>query len=292
MHSLHCCFFAKGYAMTLLSFKIWVILLIFSVAQLGAYLALKTKKQHNGYFLLSLGNTFSAGIFLGAGLIHMLPDASDEFSDILAGDFPYAAFVASLGFLLILFIEKVLAARSAVQYGTQTEEKQKYAPYILLFILSIHSIIVGIALGTENTMAQSIIIAIAVLAHKGSAAFALVVDMLKSHINTKTILKLVTLFSMMTPLGIVLGGILAGQTSGKVTTLLIATFDALAAGTFLYVAIMEIFSEEFNAKKHVLGTSNHRHYRKSCSYRTLPVYPFPWRLFTLVIRNLFTAFRL
>jgi len=101
-------------------------------------------------------------------------------------------------------------------------------------------------------MAQSLIIAIAVLAHKGSAAFALVVDMLKNDMSKKMILKLVTLFSLMTPVGIFLGVFIAGQTSGHMTELLIATFDALAAGTFLYIAIMEIFNEEFNEKKHSL----------------------------------------
>ncbi|MEA3492063.1 MAG: ZIP family metal transporter [Campylobacterota bacterium] len=224
--------------MTILLFKTIMVLLIIITALAGGYLAFKIKESSRSTLYFSLGNTFAAGIFLGAGLIHMLPDAREGFSTVLASDFPFAAFIASLGFLLILFIEKSMAG------------KQKNASYILIFILSIHSIIVGVALGTEETIKQSIIIAIAVLAHKGSAAFALGVSMLKSEIESAKIMNLITMFSLMTPLGIVIGLVISNALSGKSTQFSIALFDALAAGTFLYIAIMDIFNEEFEEKSY------------------------------------------
>jgi len=247
--------------MHLLEFKILIIFFIIAIAQIGAYLALKTKESKQGKLYLSLGNTFSAGIFLGAGLIHMLPDATEEFSAVIKNDFPFAPFIATLGFLLILFIEKVFIANPEHSSSVdKKKEKTTFSPYILLFILSIHSIIVGIALGTENQMTQSIIIAIAVLAHKGSASFALVVDMIKSNLNNTLIMKLIIFFSFMTPVGILLGAIIANMLSGSVAELTIAFFDALAAGTFIYIAIMEILNEEFvdsqhNLLKFIMSTS-------------------------------------
>ena len=104
---------------------------------------------------------------------------------------------------------------------------EKHASYVLIFILSIHSIIVGIALGTETAMNQSIIIAIVVLAHKGSAAFALGVSMLKSKIEASKIAKLIVIFSVMTPFGIVIGiphGILAGAILGAVSGFILKRF--------------------------------------------------------------------
>ena len=224
--------------MNIFMFKAIVILLIILTALLGGYLAFKIKESKKSALYFSLGNTFSAGIFLGAGLIHMLPDAAEGFASVTASDFPFAAFVASLGFLLILFIEKVLAGGN------------KDSSYVLIFILSIHSIIVGIALGTEELMRQSLIIAIAVLAHKGSAAFAMGVSMLKNKIAQNRIIKILVMFSFMTPIGIVTGMFIAHALSGKAATFSIAIFDALAAGTFLYIAIMEILNEEFENSKH------------------------------------------
>ena len=127
---------------------------------------------------------------------------------------------------------------------------EKHASYVLIFILSIHSIIVGIALGTETAMNQSIIIAIAVLAHKGSAAFALGVSMLKSKIEASKIAKFIVIFSVMTPFGIVIGALLSHALDGTAVEFSIAVFDALAAGTFLYIAIMDIFNEEFKEKQY------------------------------------------
>jgi len=237
---------------SLIEFKLLIVLLIVISAILGAYLAMKTKESPKGTYYLSLGNTFAAGIFMGAGLIHMLPDAAEGFENIIKTDFPIAAFVASLGFLFILFLEKVLVLKTENSLDGKKVGDKTVSPYVLLLILSIHSIIVGIAFGTEDRMSQSIIIAIAVLAHKGSAAFALVVDMIKNHLPKKLITKLVIFFSFMTPLGVLTGAFIANVLTGTGAELTIAFFDALAAGTFLYVAIMEIFSEEFNQSKDTL----------------------------------------
>ncbi|MEA3456097.1 MAG: ZIP family metal transporter, partial [Campylobacterota bacterium] len=205
----------------------------------GGYLAFRIKGSKRSVFYYSLGNTFSAGIFLGAGLIHMLPDATEEFSTVIKSDFPFAPFIASLGFLLILFIEKTM------------RDSEKYASYVLIFVLSIHSIhsiVAGITFGTENIVGLSIIIGIAALAHKGSAAFTLGVHMLKGKTEASKIAKLIALFSVMTPFGIVIGLLLNHASDGGVVDFSIAVFDALAAGTFLYVAIMNIFNVEFKEK--------------------------------------------
>ncbi len=237
--------------MSILDLKIIAILLIMFVAFLGGYFAFKIKKSKNNNLYFSLGNTFAAGIFLGAGLIHMLPDASEGFKAVVDSDFPFAPFIASLGFFLILFIEKIMVNEKDISSKQKIMKSESY-PYILISILSIHSIIAGIALGTENQIGQSIIITIVILAHKGSAAFALAISMLKSGLQKKSIIKLVVLFSFMTPFGIMIGTFISNILSGDASGFSIALFDALAAGTFLYVAIMDIFQEEFNQRKDTL----------------------------------------
>jgi len=235
--------------MSIFIFKISAVFLIIFVALFGGYLAFKLRQHKQKSLYFSLGSTFAAGIFLGAGLIHMLPDASEGFKDVINIDFPFASFTACLGFLLILFIEKIMVNEQDIS-SKQIDNKSASYLYILISILSIHSIITGIALGTENQIGQSIILTIVILAHKGSAAFSLAIKMLKNDMKNSSIIKLIILFSFMTPLGIMIGTFLSNILSGKASEFSIALFDALAAGTFLYVAIMDIFQEEFKNRKH------------------------------------------
>jgi zinc transporter 1/2/3 len=116
---------------------------------------------------------------------------------------------------------------------------------VLTLVLSIHSIIAGIALGTEQTMGLAVVILIAVLAHKGSAAFALGVSLFRGGLPRRRALAIVAFFSFMTPLGIVLGVAMTAVMAGTSEQLTTSVFDALAAGTFLYVAVIDIIEEEF-----------------------------------------------
>ncbi len=50
----------------------------------------------------------------------------------------------------------------------------------------------------------------------------------------------------MTPLGIIIGSMVLSLLQGNTQQLLTASFDSLAAGTFLYVAILGIAHEEFS----------------------------------------------
>ena len=59
----------------------------------------------------------------------MLPDATEGFATVVKSDFPFAAFIASLGFLLILFLEKVLVGRSEDALVETKEEAQRRADF-------------------------------------------------------------------------------------------------------------------------------------------------------------------
>jgi len=59
---------------------------------------------------LQLGSAFSAGIFVGAGMLHLLPDAEEdaEASD-LDRTYPISMLIVSAGFIVLLAIELVAA---------------------------------------------------------------------------------------------------------------------------------------------------------------------------------------
>jgi len=115
-----------------------------------------------------------------------------------------------------------------------------------MLVLSVHSIIVGIALGTEQTMSQSLIILAAILAHKGSAAFALGASLFRGGISKARLIKIIFFFSLMTPLGLLAGIMLTALMTGKAEQVATSIFDALAAGTFIYIAVLGIINKEFS----------------------------------------------
>jgi zinc transporter 1/2/3 len=187
-------------------------------------------------------------VFLGAGLIHMLPDSFAGFAQILPGvDYPLPALLAALGVLLILFLEKVLmAGRELADEHTAAAPQGGVYAYALTVALSLHSILAGVALGTDASLVGSLVIFLAIIAHKGSAAFALGVGLHRGGFARGRILAIIYMFSLTTPIGVGIGltfDWLLGGASGR---LFEAVFDGLAAGTFLYIASLDILVEEFS----------------------------------------------
>ena len=231
-------------------FKILAIISVLIAGIIGALLSAKLSESKNSRRLYSLGNAFAAGVFLAAGLIHMLPDANEGFKKF--GDFPWAFLGCAIGFSMILFLERVVlkghnaVAESLDKHSKQSEHLLSLHLIVLTAILSVHSLIAGIALGTENNLSHSAVILFAVLAHKSSASFALSVNLLKEGTSKRVLFRIITFFCFMTPIGILLGMLINLAMSGNIQQIVTASFDSLAAGTFLYVAILGIAHEEFS----------------------------------------------
>jgi zinc transporter ZupT len=108
------------------------------------------------------------------------------------------------------------------------EKKQvgsNITPYILLVALSFHGFFEGIALGLQGSNKQALFFFIAIISHKWAESFTLGISFNKAQIEKSTFVKLISLFSIFTPCGAVLGLILSQ--SSKVIE---AIFLALSAG--------------------------------------------------------------
>jgi len=197
--------------------------------------------------LLPLGDAFAGGIFLGAGLLHMLADAQENFK-AFAGDvgFPVVLFVCGCGFLLIFFLERVLLGGEDV--GAMSKGRPVY-PFVLTLVLSVHSIIAGTSLGLDKTLMSSVVIFIAIVAHKGSAAFALSSSLRAAEVSVSRSYGIIALFSIMTPAGILLGTAFNVFLTSRAAVGIEAGFDALAAGTFIYVGVVDIMEEVFRSRQ-------------------------------------------
>ena len=76
--------------MDIFLFKVAAILLIIMAGLSGGLVAVKIGVSDRGKRLLSLGNAFAGGIFLGAGLIHMLSDANEKFESFAGNIQPHS----------------------------------------------------------------------------------------------------------------------------------------------------------------------------------------------------------
>ena len=233
--------------MSLIAIKVVAAVAIFAVGVLGGVIPFLATRHHASHRFFSLGNSLAGGIFLGAGFIHLMPEASEVLDEVVK--YPLAPLLAAVGVCVLVLIDRVLFETThAISSGKDGETRQPIYPVVLLVVLSIHSIIAGIVLGLEAEVATSVLVMIAILFHKGSAAFALMVSAYASGAEKRRLWTILTIFVMMTPLGIILGAGASSLVEGRIAMLLEGSFNALAAGTFIYVAILDVINAEMSRR--------------------------------------------
>ena len=115
-------------------------------------------------------------------------------------------------------------------------------PFILMIALSVHSIFEGLALGLQSDLASVTNIVIAICIHKGAASSSLGISLVKTFPeNFRLCRQLVFCFSCATPLGVVIGMLVAN--AGDIYEII---FSSVAAGSFVYIACSEVIVEEFS----------------------------------------------
>lgn len=117
-----------------------------------------------------------------------------------------------------------------------------FTPFMLMIALSVHATFEGIALGLQPDFINTMDIVIAILVHKGAAASALGISLVKNFPKDFTMVRqLVFLFSIATPIGVIIGMLCsnAGETVDVV-------MSSLAGGTFIYIGCTEIIVHEFS----------------------------------------------
>lgn len=233
--------------MEIIEYKLFYIAVILAVGLTAGLAPVLTDAKARYERFFSLGNALGGGVFLGAGLIHLLPDAIDNFGTLLGPGltYPLASLICAAGFLVVLLIEKVIVGVDEDRFADAIGQNA-FAPYVLALVLSVHSVIVGIALGMESQAVTSAALFLAIMAHKGVAAFALGTSLRRGGIARARSTGLIAMFASMTPLGIVLGAHAGTVLTNNGAQWFEGVFDALAAGTFLYIAVMDIVQDEFS----------------------------------------------
>ena len=234
-------------------------------------------------YLLDIANTFAAGLFLGIGLLHLLPESSEIFKDQYKIKFPIAYLISFLTYCLILCIEKVIFDphsimnehnklsdnnlkkdideniiseplvqdnslnddfKSDIHLSKNKLNKNLLQPFILLFALGFHAIFEGIALGILDDFNSVLSLMLVILAHKWAEGLTFGISFLKSELSKCQINTFLIIFSMMGPFGVLFGMFLSAMTNKFIQGI----FLAASSGTFLYIACSEVITEQFEKK--------------------------------------------
>ena len=194
--------------------------------------------------------------------------------------FPVAEFTTCVGFFLVLTVEQIvhsfndssllhgshgsqshnepLLGRSAEDgfysstsssFRPQQRKKTKagesgFRVYILILALSMHSIFEGLALGLITDVDRLVQIAAAVVIHKSIIGFSLSVNMVQHEMATKTVVKSVILFSLVSPIGTAIGMTVLRNSTEQSSSLASGILQGIANGKFLHVTFFEIFQRE------------------------------------------------
>jgi solute carrier family 39 (zinc transporter), member 1/2/3 len=209
--------------------EIFMIAVIFIIAAVsGIYPFIRRSNSPSG-ISFPIGEALANGVFLGAGLIHMLGDSASDFYNLQI-DYPYPFLIAGITILFFLLVEHISTTLSKKNSNNYT-----FMAVMATIMLSIHSFFAGAALGLSSSNAVAIIIFIAIIGHKWAASFALSLNINKSSFHFKYRILLFLIFIIMSPLGILFGDVTQTYCSH---TLIQPIFTAIAAGTFIYMGTL------------------------------------------------------
>uniref|UniRef100_A0A671DKB3 Solute carrier family 39 member 2 n=1 Tax=Rhinolophus ferrumequinum TaxID=59479 RepID=A0A671DKB3_RHIFE len=230
--------------------------------------------------VLSLLGCISAGVFLGAGFMHMTAEALEGIESEIqkfmmqvkkkgesdGTNYPYGELIISLGFFLVFLVESLaLQCRPGAAGGSKVQEEEcgeahvlglhshgslpspsrsPFRALILLLSLSFHSVFEGLAVGLQMTVVATVQLCVAVLAHKGLVAFGVGLRLVQAGTGTRRAALSILSFALMSPLGVAIGLAVAGGDSEGGRGLAQAVLEGVAAGTFLYVTFLEILPRE------------------------------------------------
>ena len=212
------------------AFQIFSLIAILLVSLAGGYFPLFRHKV-NSHESFPAGKAFTSGVFLALSLTVMLPNAFGLWQKILSHHvYPMATYIGVGTFIVLLATEHRLD-----HLKQDAEPHSIVIPVVMTIMIGICSFLLGTALGVSDTLV-AIMIFLAIIAHKGSAAFALALTMVKSKMTRLQTYIAFGCFAFATPFGIVVGSAFNQHFDGEGLLIFKATVISIASGVFLYLA--------------------------------------------------------
>lgn len=210
--------------------KILFGIIIFIVILLAGWYPFKKRTKNDKHIDFPIGETLATGVFLGAALLHMLPEA-DHLFNTLGYTYPFAFIITGAVFLIFLWFEHL----GKELYHHHDASHPAFA-ILAWAMLSVHSIMLGAALGLAHYNSMIIMLFLAIITHKWAESFAIAVQLNRSAMSTRKSMIFFFIFSLMTPMGIYFGWYFGHglETHSIFDPILISA----SAGTFLYLGTL------------------------------------------------------
>ena len=221
---------------------VWILAALTLVIGLAGGLLPVLAKWKQNQQLLHRMTCVASGFLLASALLVVIPEGftlADSKQPLLMGG------AILTGFLLMLVLEGSGIGHAVHEEHHDHDEEHGHthvhhqtAPLLLVLGLSLHAAADGLAVGSaaaSSSGALTSLVALAVILHKVPAAFSLGVFSMHQHTERSKAVRDVLLFSLATPLFIILAYLLLQNLSDS----LIGLVMLFAAGTFLYVATVD-----------------------------------------------------
>ncbi|XVE79833.1 hypothetical protein DITRI_Ditri14bG0088300 [Diplodiscus trichospermus] len=224
---------------------------------------------------------FAAGVILSTSLVHVQPEAFSALSDCQVAsrhpwkDFPFAGLLTLLGAVLALFVD--LTASSHVEHshkpsgdylpvGTQEATavkkvgsnlsndeilklKQKLVSQVLEIGIIFHSVIIGVTMGMSQNQCTIRPLVAALAFHQIFEGMGLGGCIAQAGFSMGTVAYMCFMFSVTTPVGIVLGMIVFSVTgyndSSPNALIMEGVLGALSSGILIYMALVDLIALDF-----------------------------------------------
>lgn len=219
---------------TLLLYALGVTLVAFAGGIPPLFRAWSSRQLH-------LFIAFGGGTILGAIFLHLLPDA------LAMGSSDLASAMILLGFSIILLVERILIkTHGHGQESLSSLGRHQLVGITALVGLSAHTLSGGFALAVGFFDPQiGLVIFMAIIAHKATEAFSLSTMFRLAEFSRRKSIALLLLYSLMTPIG----ALISLPFINRLQNLNLSIPTGLTAGTFLYVATLDLIPEAFHGDK-------------------------------------------
>lgn len=180
---------------------------------------------------------FAGGVLLSTIIFHIFPDIYTCERCFIA------PFSAGISFLILFSIDKLYLQYRDSHGETITKMNGRLQALIFICALSVHSFMEG--LGTSVKTGTGLMwYATGLLGHKWIEAFVVSVTMHTSNFSRYETLFLLVFYSILTPLGTVLGLVLMNSTYS--TSWTAELLNGIACGSFFYIGFIEMLNSEFS----------------------------------------------
>ena len=213
--------------MTYLSLKCTAAGIVLATSLIAGLASLRIATQYQRF--LAVGDAFANGIFLGIAIFHLFPHAVHG----LSNSSTWLSYGVVSGLMLMSFFILLLLDQLVNRNRFQRNQFSNAA--LLSMALAVHALIAGLAVGIAESVTLITALLIAIITHKAFEMFALSVSLMRYLRRISMVTLIVLLFALVTPAGILLGAYTDNFYSLATGNIITACFNAVAAGTFIYV---------------------------------------------------------